>query len=205
MLIIMVYMLTKKYVEVVCLDRIKDIHPGERAQYELTVKNPTKKMQSYQVTSSLSSNGGKWLLSNNEKSIVIPPKQQKQVVISVTPSDEVDHDDWTEIKVTVTPENKRSCETISLMATLVDGEADVAIDNVFHWPKSFAEKEKVSTSFRLQNKGTMKAKQLSISLQVNGKEKNKVEDLDIPAGGYADISIPWIAEKGKNEISITVS
>ncbi len=205
MLILMVYMLTAKYVEVICVDRIKDVHPGKSAKYELTVKNPTKKMQSYQITPSLSSNGGKWILSNSNHTIVIPPKQDKQVLIQVTPSDEVEHDDWTEISVTVTPENKRGCETIALMASLVDGEADVAIDNVFHWPKSFAENEKVSTSFRLQNKGSMKAKQLSISLQVNGKEKNKVEDIDIPAGGYADISIPWIAEKGKNEISITVS
>ena len=205
MLILMVFMLTTKYVEVICLDRIKDVHPGESVEYELTVKNTTKKMQSYQIDSSLSSNSGKWLLSKSSQSIVIPPKQQKKVLIKVTPTDEVEPDEWTEIKATVSPENKRSCETISLMATLVDGEVDVGIDNVFHWPKSFAENEKVSTSFRLKNKGSMKAKQVSISLQVNGKEKNKVEDLDIPAGGYADISIPWIAEKGKNEISITVS
>ncbi|MFO8078304.1 MAG: hypothetical protein R6U21_06665 [Thermoplasmatota archaeon] len=204
-LILMVYMLTAKYVEVICIDRIKDVHPGETTQYEIMVKNPTKKMQSYQIVPTLSTNGGKWLLSNNRQTVVIPPKQEKQVLMQVTPSDEVEPDDWTEIQVTVTPENKRGCETISLMATLVDGEAIVAIDNVFHWPKSFAENEKVSTSFRLQNKGSMKAKQLSISLQVNGKEKNKVEDIDIPAGGYADISIPWIAEKGKNELSITVS
>jgi len=39
---------------------------------------------------------------------------------------------------------------------------------------------------------------------VNNEEKNKVEDITIPAGGYADIKIPWIAIKGKNEIEIVV-
>jgi hypothetical protein len=39
---------------------------------------------------------------------------------------------------------------------------------------------------------------------VNNEEKNKVEDIIIPAGGYADIKMPWIAVKGKNEIEIVV-
>jgi hypothetical protein len=41
-------------------------------------------------------------------------------------------------------------------------------------------------------------------LYVNGKEKNKVENITIPAGGYADIKMPWIAVKGKNEVNIVV-
>ena len=39
---------------------------------------------------------------------------------------------------------------------------------------------------------------IKVRLFINGKEKNKVEDIIIPARGYADISIPWIANKGKN-------
>ena len=204
-LIIMVLVLTTKYVEVICLERIKEVHPGEKAVFEVTVVNPTKKMQSYDIQTAMSSNGGKWNISSSHKKAVIPPKNKKQMVITVTPTDEINHDDWTEITLTVAPENKKGCETITLMASLKNGEAKLDIDNVFHWPKSFDDKERVSTSFRLRNNGVLKAKQVSVSLQVNGKEKNKVEDIDIPPRGYADISIPWIAEKGKNEITITVS
>ncbi|GAH08373.1 unnamed protein product, partial [marine sediment metagenome] len=35
--------------------------------------------------------------------------------------------------------------------------------------------------------------------------KNKVEDITIPAGGYADIKMPWLSVKGKNDLHITVS
>jgi len=39
---------------------------------------------------------------------------------------------------------------------------------------------------------------------VNGKEKNKIEGINIPRGGYAEIEIPWIAVKGKNDVDIVV-
>ena len=45
---------------------------------------------------------------------------------------------------------------------------------------------------------------LGIFFYLNGKEKNKLENVIIPAKGFAEIKIPWIAVKGKNEISITV-
>ena len=57
---------------------------------------------------------------------------------------------------------------------------------------------------KLVNKGNVSARNISVILYVNDEEKNKVEDITIPRGGYADISIPWIAVKGKNEIYIVV-
>ena len=51
----------------------------------------------------------------------------------------------------------------------------------------------------------MPSSPLSVSFNINGEEKHKVEDIIIPAKGYARVTIPWIAEKSKNNISIQVS
>jgi len=44
---------------------------------------------------------------------------------------------------------------------------------------------------------------VKIFFYLNGKQKNKVE-VTLPAGNFADIQIPWIAEKGKNQVRIRV-
>ena len=75
---------------------------------------------------------------------------------------------------------------------------------VIHWPKVFKKGDRVVTSFRLENKAKVAANKVSVILYVNGEEKNKVEDITIPSGGYADIEMPWIAVKGKNEVNIVV-
>ncbi len=204
-LIIMVVILTTKYVDLICLDRIKEMNPGENAQFRIIVKNPSSKLRTYNVLMDATHNGNRWDININQKTVVVAAKQQKEVMISVSPSEDIGPDEWTELKVTAVPEGKNRGETIELMATLKDGKADLNINNVFHWPKSFVSDQRVSTSFRLKNDGGVKAKQVSVSLKVNGEEKNKVQDIDIPAGGYADITLPWKAEKGKNDIAITVS
>jgi uncharacterized protein YfaS (alpha-2-macroglobulin family) len=76
---------------------------------------------------------------------------------------------------------------------------------MFHWPRAFREGDKVTTSFKLENKGGVAAKNVNVVLKVNGEVKNKVENIDIPRGGFAEIEIPWIAEKGKNEVDIEVN
>jgi hypothetical protein len=61
------------------------------------------------------------------------------------------------------------------------------------------------TSFKLRNATNIASKKVKVILYVNHQEKNIVEDFVIPADGYAEIDIPWIAVKGKNEINIVVT
>jgi len=68
----------------------------------------------------------------------------------------------------------------------------------------FKKGDRVETSFKLTNVGNVSADNISVILYVNGKEKNKVEDITIPRGGYAEVEIPWIAVKGKNKVEIVV-
>ncbi len=93
---------------------------------------------------------------------------------------------------------------ISTIVLLKDIKPKIEIIGVINWPKIFNKDDLVKTSFRVLNRGKVSANNVSIILYLNGKEKNKVEDITIPRGGYADIEMPWIAEKGKNEINIVV-
>jgi hypothetical protein len=42
---------------------------------------------------------------------------------------------------------------------------------------------------------------VNVFFYLNGKQKNKLT-VTIPAGGAADIQIPWIAVKGKNKVRV---
>ena len=90
------------------------------------------------------------------------------------------------------------------MTIIKNAKPELKIRNVFHWPKTFKKDDKVKSSFRIDNIGNAATNILSVILYINGEEKNKVGDIVIPAGGYANIKIPWIALKGKNEIDIVV-
>jgi len=204
-ILLMVLLLTTRFAEIICTDRIKEILPTEQAFYEVTIRNPTKKTRSYLLDVELSENEGKWKATIEKNSVEIPPRQSKNILVTVSSSDAIDADDWTQVTIYVTPEGQRSCYSLDLLTSVKDGSDDLSIDNVYHWPRRFLPSQKVQTSFKLRNNGYIQAKNVKISLFINGEQKNKVEDVVIPAGGYADITLPWIAGKGKQELHLVVS
>jgi len=203
-LIIMVFILTTKYVEVICGDSIKEILADEKANYEVTLKNPTKNTHTYLLQTDELFDSSKWKVSLSSDRVTLSGKQQKKILVTVEASEECELGEWIEFQVIVKTEGKTKKEVIPLFCSLTDGTISLSINDVFHWPKSFSKGEKVSTSLRLQNNGNLQAKGISIKLFVNNEEKNKLQELIIPAGGYADITLPWIAEKGKNDLRILV-
>ena len=138
------------------------------------------------------------------KKIALESGKSKPVVLMVKPTDFVKPDDWAEINIAVNAEGKKKSEKMATMTMIKGAKAELSFGSVFHWPKTFKERDRVTSSFKLENKGNASASNVSVVLYVNNEEKNKVEDITIPAGGYADIKIPWIAIKGKNEIEIVV-
>jgi hypothetical protein len=204
-ILLVAFILTTKFAQIICTERIAEIYPEEQAQYELTIRNPTNKTRSYSIDVDLSENGEKWQAVLDQAHLQIPAKQSKTVLLTVKGTDLLEADDWTQATVYVTPEGKRSCYPIALLTSVKDGAEDLKIDGVFHFPRRFDFLQTVKTSFKVRNNGHIQAKNLKVSLYINGKEKNKVEDVVIPAGGYADITLPWIAEKGKNNLHIVVS
>jgi hypothetical protein len=203
-IIIMIFLLTTKFVKITCLERIKEIFPNEVASFEMIIKNHTRKTRSYEITALVNSESHNWTTSLDLKKITLEPGKSKPVVLVVKPTDLVKPDDWAEINIAVNVEGKKKSEKMATMAMIKGAKAEISFDSVFHWPKIFKERDRVTSSFKLENKGNASASNVSVVLYVNNEEKNKVEDITIPAGGYADIKIPWIAIKGKNEIEIVV-
>lgn len=204
MLIIIALLVTAKYVEIICVDRVKEIDPDEKAEYSITIRNPTKKPRSYEFNVKTDS-PEKWKVTLTSAKAMLSPGQSKKVILRVKPTDKVEQEDWTEIVFTVKTEGVRKISKITLLATLRKGYVDIVIGDVSHWPRWFTIGEKISTTFKLSNRGNMPSSPVSISFKLDGEEKHKVDDIVIPPKGYARVTIPWVAEKSKNDISIQVS
>jgi len=202
--IFLVLLKRRKFVELICLERIKEIKPDEKAEYEITIKNPCKNVLTYELKTMINSSVEGFDVSLDTTQAIIESKQSTKIKLIVKPTDYVKKDDWIEVKVIAKALNKKKPGKISTVTTIKDSETKLHISSVFHWPRVFKKDDRVETSFKLVNKGDVSARNINVILYVNDEEKNKVEDITIPRGGYADISIPWIAVKGKNEVYIVV-
>ena len=201
-LVIVVFILTTKSAVVICFERIREISPEENARFEVTIKNPTKKTRSYELFPKENLESSKWDTSLDLKRATIKPGQSKTVVLTVKPTDVIEPDDWAEVDVVVKTEGRQKSEKITTMTLIKDSKAKLSISGVAHWPRSFKRGDRVTTYFKVENKGNASASGVDVILYINDKEKNKVDDVIIPAGGYADIRMPWIVRKSKNEVNI---
>jgi len=203
-LILLVFIITSKFVDIICLDRIIEISPNQTGLFEIKLINPTKKARYYEINIVDRKKESKWLISFNKDKIHLNPKESRKITFGVQPTDLVQKDDWAEIDLIVKTDGKRKIEKISTMIVLKNSITNLSINNIIHLPRIFKEGEKIVTSFILKNKGNVSSENIVVLLYINGEEKNKVVDIIIPAEGYAELDIPWIAVKGKNEISIVV-
>jgi hypothetical protein len=173
------------------------------ATFEISVQNPSKHTLTYDIKVK-DNPSDSWDVSLDTEQVVIEPKQSKLITLTVKPSDFVKHDDWVQIRLLAKPVKRKKTADISTITTIKEGKVQLSISNVYHWPRVFKKGDRVVTSFKLRNIGNISAHNVTVILYLNGKEKNKVEDVTIPRGGYADIEMPWIAVKSKNEINIVV-
>jgi len=202
--IIILYLKKRGFVEIICLERIKEIEPDETAKFEITIKNPYKYDLIYNIQSKLENDTQGFDISVDKIELALQSGEQKVINLLVKPNDNVKKDDWCEVKIIIKPCNKTKTTEISTITTIKNGETDVRLSGVIHWPKIFKKDDRVETSFKVWNHGNVSTDKISIIFFVNGKEKNKIEDVIIPRGGYADIEVPWIADSGKNEVYIVV-
>jgi len=200
-IIIFVLLLTRKFVNIICTERIKEIDPNEKASFEITLNNPTKKVLTYEISTDNNPSLTKWEKSLEIGMITVDGHQNKIIHLTVKPTEHVKPNDWTETKVKVNILGKHKSDEITTMTMVKEGKTLLKITDVYTWPKEFKKGDRLITSFKLENKGSISAKNVLAVLYINGKEKNKVE-VTIPGGGYADIKIPWIALKGKNKLHI---
>ena len=200
-ILILIFLLRRKSVKIICTDRIQEIDPSEEAVFDITLNNPTRKTKTYEITSKVSPESSKWQTATDVEKITIAARSSKQILLVAKPEETVESNDWTEIKLNVSVSGKKKSEEITTMVMAKDGKTLLRIKDAFSWPREFKKGDRIITSFVLENKGNISARNVKVVLFINGKQKNKVE-VTIPRGGYADIKIPWIALKGKNELQL---
>jgi hypothetical protein len=203
-LIIITLINTTKYVKIICSERIKEILPNQSASFDISVKNITKKKRIYKFSTNVKRGSLKWLSKLDINETSLNPSETKKVILHVKSNDLIQKDDWGEFDFEVETIGKRKIEKISTMAIIINPKSNLSIKNLMHFPKFFREGERILTSFILRNEGNVSTETLDLMFYLNGEEKNKVVDLIIPAEGFAEIKIPWISVKGKNEITIVV-
>jgi hypothetical protein len=201
LLIILALVFTTKNVRIICTDRIKEIEATEKAIYELTLQNPSKKTQSYEILAQQTAPSSKWMIAIEPLTITIDGRQSKTIQIIVTPINNNESKDWTQVTVHVKKTGKKKTEYITLIAMVKEGKTLLKLENISHWPTVFNPGEKVTTSCSISNNGTVSARNVKVFFYLNGKQKNMVE-VTIPTGSIADLQIPWMAVKGKNQVRI---
>ncbi len=206
-IILIALIATQRHVELICLNRAQEITPDQHATYTITLKNPRKKKpQHYKLSvETKNHNTDHWTTDLTTTTITIPPSETKDITFTVTPTEHVEKDEWIEAILLVETPGKRRIETISTMTTICEGETHLSLTDVFTWPRTFSKGDRIITSFKVHNKGNLTARNVTIFLYINGKQKNKVEDITIPPGAYAEIRMPWIAVKGKNELELKIA
>ena len=198
----LIYVFTRKYAELICIDRIKEISPGEEARFDITIKNPSKMRLSYDayVDKDIIPEG--WDVKISESEFRLDPGEERKVSIFVKATENIDPDGFAKIRLFVIPKEKSKTYYMDLIVTSKNAIVDLKIENVSHLPRTFKSGDTVTTKFILRNKGTVRAKNVRVSLRVNGEEVNSADIEEIPPEGYAEIEMPWIAYPGRNDISI---
>ncbi len=203
LLIILALVFTTKSVQIICTDRIREIESTEKAVFEITLKNPSKQIQSFDIEAQKTGHSSKWEITIDPTTTTIEGKASKTIQVIVTPTEAAEPMEWTEVTVFVKRTGKKHRESIDLVTTMKEGKTILQLQNVTHWPTTFSPGERILTSFNLANNGTIAARNVKVFFYLNGKQKNKVE-VTLPAGNIADFQIPWIAEKGKNHVRIRI-
>lgn len=203
LLIIIALVLSIKPVQIICKDRIKEIESTEKAIFQVTLRNPSKKLQSYEIKALQTKPSPKWMTAVEPSTIAIDGRQTQTVQVIVSPTDVAEPKDWTQVSVSANKTGKKNKQSIALMTMMKEGKTLLQIHNVSHWPMSFHPGEKVITSFSLANNGSISARNVKVFFYLNGKQKNTLT-ISLPAGNVADIQMPWIGEKGKNQVRIRV-
>jgi hypothetical protein len=199
---------TKKYVDVTAEERMKEIAPGYATTYTLTLTNTLEpsERRKHQLNYQLALNGeipDTWETDLDRELVTLGGGESTEVTLHVAVPATASLEEWASIDVIVKPVKFRGkTEKLNVATLLRNPRIILKVDQVYHEPEAFKEGDRVVSHVTIRNVGEATADSASVILYVNGREKNRVEELTVPLGGHVDIAIPWVAESGENRIEI---
>lgn len=212
-LVIIVILITdyaRRYVELSCEERMKEIPPGYSTDYKVKITNALEKVRggknrlNYKLSVAGDIPGG-WKADVDKEVITLDGGESTDVTLHIEAPEDASMDEWASVDVIAKPINRRSRgEKINVAALLRKPKVKLEIEGTEHEPEVFKEGEKVISRVKVTNTGEAPAISAKIILYVNGREKNRVEGVEVPVGGHVEVSIPWIAEPGENRVTVKV-
>ena len=205
-LLIIAYYLGKtaeKTVSLECEERMKELPPGKIAEFLIKIKNlgvgKERKMRyKLRLEGKIPEN---WLTEVDREEILLGSGEEDEITLKVRIPENASLDEWASIDLLAIPE-KGKTEKLNFLITLREPK-EILETEISHKPEEFEEGMKVITKVKMKNVGEKTAEDKKIIVFVNGKEKNRVEGINIPPSSTAEIEIPWIAEK-ENEVDVKV-
>mgnify|MGYP000487960535 CR=1 FL=1 len=191
---------TGKSAIIACEERGLQISPGRKGVFSILLSNPRKEKMKYKLEI-----GGRipprWRVYSDKETIVLDGGEKEEIKVNVFVPEGENLEEYASIDFIAIPE-KGKREKINMLVTLRE-KMPLLKTEIQHEPKDFSEGEKVITRVRIENDGEKTAENKKIILLVNGKEKNRIEGVNIAPNSIVEIEIPWIAEKENNvEIKI---
>jgi len=196
---------SKKTVAIESEERVAEITPGKEAVFTVKVKNPMEKLKSgkNKIKYKIGIEGKlpeKWVAKLDREQLVLDGGEEAEIKLIVNVPKDAPIEEWASIDVVVSP-NVGKSEHINFLITLREPKPLLKME--YEHEGEMREGNKVVTKIKVKNEGEADAINKSIVVLVNGKEKNRIDGLNIPAGGEVEIEIPWIAEE-ENEVEVKI-
>ena len=193
--------MAKKSVILSCEERLVEVAPGGKALFKVKIKNPLeirKEKMRYKISieGKIPEN---WIANVSREEIYLAKEEETTVEVEIKVPEDALLEEWASIDFVVIPEKGKS-EKMNLIVTVREPMSILKMD-VKHEPEEFKEGEKVITKVKIENEGEKDAENKKVILILNGKEKNRIEGINIPAKTTVEIDIPWIAEE-ENEVEV---
>ncbi|MCD6512596.1 MAG: hypothetical protein J7K61_03235 [Thermoplasmata archaeon] len=194
-----------KSIELYCDERMKEISPGRKAEFLIKLKNPMDRVKDgkNRIKYRIGIEGSipeRWTAKVDRDELILDGGEEAEIRLTVQPPSDASYDEWASVDLVVYPSKGKS-ERLNLLITL--REPQPLLETSYEHEGEMEEGNKVITRVKIENEGDADADNVRVSILVNGKEKNRVEGIRIPAGGYVEVSIPWIAEE-ENDVEVRV-
>ena len=116
-MIIIILLRKRKFVELVCLERVKEIRPDEEANFEITIKNPHNSAKLYEIKTNIKNDTKGFDISIDTVQVMLEAGQSKNMKLTVKTNDYVKKEDWAEVNFVVKPSDNKPTE-ISTITTI---------------------------------------------------------------------------------------
>ena len=187
-----------------CDERLAEAPPGGSAEFNIKVINPLEREERNRMKYRFRVEGRipeGWDVELDREEEILNGGEETEIKLKVRIPEDARIDEWTSLDFVAIPEKGKS-EKINLMVSVREPKEKLQME-ISHKPEEFEEGEKVVTKVRIENVGEKEAENKKVMLIVNGKEKNRIEGINIPPGTIVEVELPWIAEE-ENEVEVKV-